>query len=452
MDILDSAYVQAAGGLDGDQQLGVFIDLARNDGFLLVAAGHAAGNRCGALAAAHVILLNQSGGIGLHGGAFDKTVLLKFRLPITLQNKVVCQRKVQHQAVLVAILRNVAHAQLGALTNGGACDILPFQGDGTGGGFFKTGQTINQLGLAVPLDAGNADDLPGAHLKIHALDGVVLVCLAGHHKTLDVQNDLARLAGLFLNGKIDIAPDHHTGQLLLGGIGNIYGADIAALLQNGAAVGNGHDFVQLVGDEQDALALGLETAHDLHQFVDFLRRKDGGRLIKNQNLIVAVQHFKDFDTLLHTDGNVADQCVGIYAQTVLFAQGHDLFARSIFFEETELGILDTQNDVVQNGKTFHQLEVLMHHADAQRGGLVRVGDFYLFAVLFDDALFGLVHAEQYAHQGGFTGTVFAQQCMDLTLSQLQGDIVVSLDARKFLGDVQHLDDIILCQSLYAPFL
>ena len=96
--------------------------------------------------------------------------------------------------------------------------------------------------------------------------------------------------------------------------------------------------------------------------------------------------------------------------------------------------------------------MLVYHTDAQRGGLVGVGDLYFLAVLFNDALFGLVHTEQYAHQRGFAGTVFAQQGMDLALAQLQGDIVICLDARKFLGDVQHFDDIILCQSLYAPFL
>ncbi len=75
-----------------------------------------------------------------------------------------------------------------------------------------------------------------------------------------------------------------------------------------------------------------------------------------------------------------------------------------------------------------------------------------FSVLSDSALLRLIQTEQHTHHGGFTGAVFAQQGMDLTLAQLQGDIVICFDAGEFLGDVQHFDDIIIiCQSLHAPF-
>ena len=115
------------------------------------------------------------------------------------------------------------------------------------------------------------------------------------------------------------------------------------------------------------------------------------------------------------------------------------------------GILDTQNDIVKNGKTFDQLEMLVHHADAKRVGVVRVLDLDLFAIFLDNAFFRLIQTEQYAHQGRFTGTVFAQQRMDLAFAQLQRDIVVGLDTWELLCDVQHLDNEIICQSVHAPF-
>ena len=44
VDVLDGTHVQTAGGLDGYQQLWVLVDLTGDDGLLLVAAGHTAGD------------------------------------------------------------------------------------------------------------------------------------------------------------------------------------------------------------------------------------------------------------------------------------------------------------------------------------------------------------------------------------------------------------------------
>ena len=43
-------------------------------------------------------------------------------------------------------------------------------------------------------------------------------------------------------------------------------------------------------------------------------------------------------------------------------------------------ILDAEDDVIQNGEAFDQLEMLVHHADAKRVGVVRVLDLDLFAI------------------------------------------------------------------------
>ena len=83
-----------------------------------------------------------------------------------------------------------------------------------------------------------------------------------------------------------------------------------------AAVSHSHDLVELMGDEQDGLALLLEPAHDLHQFVDLLRGQHSGRLVKDQDLVVAVQHLQNLYALLHTHRDIADECVRVYPQTV----------------------------------------------------------------------------------------------------------------------------------------
>jgi hypothetical protein len=107
--------------------------------------------------------------------------------------------------------------------------------------------------------------------------------------------------------------------------------------------------------------------------------------------------------------------------------------------------LHAHDDVVQNAEALHQLEVLVHHANAQVVGVVGVLDGHLPAVLPDDALLGLVQAEEHAHQRGFPSAVLTEQGVNFALFQLQGDIVVCHDAGEALGDVQHLYGVTLFQ-------
>ena len=222
------------------------------------------------------------------------------------------------------------------------------------------------------------------------------------------------------------------------------------LAQHGAAVGHGHDLGQLVGDEEDALALGGQILHDLHELVDLLRGQHGGRLVKDQDLIVAVEHLEDLGTLLHADGDILDQRVGVDGQAVALGQGHDLFPRLLLLQETVFGGLHAEDDVIQNGEAFHQLEVLVHHADAEVVGIVGVFDLDFLAILFDHALFRLIQAEQHAHQGGFACAVLTQQGVDLALLELQGNVVVGDDAGESLRDVKHLDRVRTLQAYLPP--
>ena len=53
-----------------------------------------------------------------------------------------------------------------------------------------------------------------------------------------------------------------------------------------------------------------------------------------------------------------------------------------------------------------------------------------------------VEPEQHAHQGGFARAVISQKRVDLSLPELKGDIVIGNNAREFLCDVEHLDDVL----------
>ena len=136
----------------------------------------------------------------------------------------------------------------------------------------------------------------------------------------------------------------------------------------------------------------------MHKLVDFLRRQHGGRFVENENLVVAVKHFQNFGALLHTDGDVLDDCVGIDFESVLLAQIHHFFARFFLGEESRLVRFCAQNDVVENTEHLDEFEVLMHHAYAQCGGVVRAVDFDNFSVLQNLAFFGLIQSEKNGHK------------------------------------------------------
>ena len=355
--------------------------------------------------------------------------------------------------MFVAVLRNVAHAQNAAAADGRVGDVHAAHGDRAAGRGFQTGYGIYQLALAVAVDARDADDLARVYLKADVFDCVVLMDFGGNGEVLHIQNHLRRVRLALGDCEFHVTADHHPGQLCLGGIRDVHGAHVLALAQNGAAVGNRHDLVKLVGDKEDRFPFRREIAHNLQQLLNLLRGQHGGRLVENQDLVVPVQHFQNFRALLHTDGDVLDQRVRIDPQAVFLRQRHDLFPGAGALKNAVLRILVTEDDVVQHGEALHQLEVLVNHADAQSIGIVGVVDFDLHAVLFDYALLSLIKAEQNAHQRGFTGAVFTQQGVYLALFQLERNIVVCDDTGEALRNVYHFDCVrYILQSNYLLFV
>ena len=354
--------------------------------------------------------------------------------------------------MLVPVLRDVAHAQQRPLADGGVGDVLPAEGDLAGHQGLQSRQAVDQLRLAVAVDAGDTDDLSRPDRKGDILDGVVVVELGGHRHALHHQNGILGLGRLLVDHEFHVPAHHHAGELLPAGVRDVHRADVLAFPQDRAAVRHGHDLVELVGDEQDGLALCRQILHDLHQLVDLLGCQHGCRLVKNQDLVVPVQHLQDLRPLLHAHGDILHQSVRVHLQAVLLRQGQDLFPGLLLLQEAVAAGLHAQDDVVQDREALHQLEVLVDHADPQGVGVVGVLDLHHLAVLFDGALLRLVQAEEHAHERGLARAVLSQQGVDLSPLQLERDVVVGDDPWKAFGDVEHLDRIWLFQDYRPPLL
>ena len=242
-------------------------------------------------------------------------MVFKARLVEALEHHVLLECEVEHEAVLVAVFGNVAHV-LAAVADRGMRDILAAEGDRAGGRLIKACQAVDKLRLTIAVDTGDADDLSRADGEGNVVHGVALLHVGVDAEVVDLQ-DLSRRLGLVLRDlELHGAADHHVGKLLLGGLARVDRADVLALAQDAHAVGDLHDLVELVGDEQDGLAFAGKLLHRGHELFGLLRGEHRGRLVEDEDLVVAIQHLQNFDALLHADRDILDLGVKVDVQTV----------------------------------------------------------------------------------------------------------------------------------------
>ena len=83
--------------------------------------------------------------------------------------------------------------------------------------------------------------------------------------------------------------------------------------------------------------------------------------------------------------------------------------------------------------------MLMHHANTQPNGIVRVANNNGLAIHLDRPAIGLIKAVQHGHQRAFARTVFAHNAMHRACGNAQVDIGVGGNRTKPLADTRQLD-------------
>ena len=84
--------------------------VSSDNGLLLVTAGHTPGDGHRALAGADIVFIDDFQSIVPDLAGFDKAHMLETGIRVALEHQVVFQGIIQHQAVLVPILRDMADA------------------------------------------------------------------------------------------------------------------------------------------------------------------------------------------------------------------------------------------------------------------------------------------------------------------------------------------------------
>ena len=151
-------------------------------------------------------------------------------------------------------------------------------------------------------------------------------------------------------------------------------ADDPASADDRDPVGDLEDLVQLVADEDDAVALGGEAAQDREDLLRLLGRQHGRGLVEDEDPGFAIERLEDLDTLLPADRQRPDLGVGVDVEPEPLAKLDDP-ARGPPFRSRKIGLAIVSSPrrmLSATDQHRHEHEVLVDHADATGDGVGRI--------------------------------------------------------------------------------
>ena len=181
----------------------------------------------------------------------------------------------------------------------------------------EPGQRLDQLGLAVALHAGDADDLAGADGEVDAVDRD-LVALVEHRQARHLEQRLAGVAGRFSTAKRTGAADHHLGEV--GARSPSSGSPSPTILPARSTLirsATSSTSRSLWVMKTSALPASRSDRTMPKNSIDLLRRQHRRRLVEDEDVGRAEQDLDDLDALLQADRHLLDERVGVDLEAVL---------------------------------------------------------------------------------------------------------------------------------------
>ena len=148
----------------------------------------------------------------------------------------------------------------------------------------RPGERLDQLRLAVAVDAGDADDLARPHLERHAAHRSRARARRVRGDPRPSSSGSSGVALVLLDAKQDVASDHQPREPVLGRAAARQRLDLLPAAQHGDAVGDLEHLVELVADEDDRHALAHEVLEDAEELERLLRREHGRRLVEDEDV------------------------------------------------------------------------------------------------------------------------------------------------------------------------
>ena len=237
----------------------------------------------GAVGGADVVVGDELLAELVHLGAVEHAPRAKLGRAVLLEGGVFGNGERQDQPALLAVFMDGRNLVVDHVARSGVLDLDAAHAHLATLGLGEAGDGLNQLFLAVAVDARNAHDLAGMHREAEALDGLDAALIL-NMQVGDLEDGLAGLGGLLVHGKVDVVAHHHVGKLLFGHVVHVHLVHVLAATDDGAGLGGRLDLLELVGDDDDRLAGAGEVAHDLDQALDLLRGQHGGGFVEDQDV------------------------------------------------------------------------------------------------------------------------------------------------------------------------
>ena len=227
---------------------------------------------------------------------------------------------------------------------------------------------------------------------------------------LQLQRHIAQLAGLVHRGLGVAAAHHKTGDGLRRSVGNIAGLNKASIPQDRVAVRDGKYLVHFVGDEDEGLALLLQSPHNTEQMLDLRVVQRGGRLVQNKELRIGVKCLCDLQQLLFAGLQLVYQGVGVDIHAQVAHQLARLLQHGPLIQRAQLGQqFFAKKNVLVHLQIVKQVQLLVYKGDTCLFCPLDGNVMHLLSVKLDLALIPLMHTRQDVHQCGLTGAVLSQQ-------------------------------------------
>ena len=247
VDILNGPDIQSAGRLYKDHQGALLLDFTGNNRFLLIAAAHGTHYGPAPLAAADIVLFNQTVRI-IVKLLFIQDPAMGKRFPeIIFQSQVFRKGKVHHQAYVLPVLRNIGNPGKRPLPDAVLGNLLSVQEDLPAKSFGQPGHRVRNFHLPVPGHARNGENFARMDLERNVFHHFEMIPVFDS-QVLHVQNNRAELCFLFLGLEIHFPAYHEVGHFFGAGRRHVQYVDQFPPVEDGAAVRYLLDLFQLVGN------------------------------------------------------------------------------------------------------------------------------------------------------------------------------------------------------------
>ena len=209
-----------------------------------------------------------------------------------------------------------------------------------------------------------------------------------------------------------------------------------AVAEDGDLVAHRPQLLQTVSDVDDAhvaLPQGADDAEDLPRLG--LRQRRGG-FVEDQQAGPVLDGPADLDKLLAGRAQPLDAPVGLQREAALLDQPGGLAHDAAPVDQAAAKArLAPQEDVLGNRQVRGQQRLLMHHRNADGGGLGRLPQVHFPALPEHLAAVALDHAGDYLHQRRLARPVLAEQQMHLAGIHREVAVAKRGDPAKPLLDV-----------------